>query len=82
MNYKPTEAQVWNKFRKTVESQGYLFLKVKKEFKKQVYDLFMSEYNSDPLTVEEFANLFMSEWCTIPHRSIDNIGDGYMKPTS
>jgi len=82
MNYKPTEAQVWNKFKKTVESQGYLFLKVKKEFKKQVYDLFMIEYNSDPLTVEEFAKFFMSEWCMTPHRSIDNMGKGYMKGTS
>jgi len=79
---KPTEAQVWNKFKRIVESKGYLMLSPTKKFKKEIYDSFMKEYNLDRLTVEEFADIIMVGWQTAPHRSIDNIKAEHMKASS
>ena len=79
---KPSEAQVWAKFRRVVEAKGFLMLSPTKKFKKEIYDSFMKEYNLDPITVEEFANIIIVGWQTAPHRSIDNIKAEHMKASS
>jgi hypothetical protein len=79
---KPSEAQVWSKFRRVVEAKGFLMLSPTKKFKKEIYDSFMKEYNLDPITVEEFANIIIVGWQTAPHRSIDNIKAEHMKASS
>ena len=79
---KPSEAQVWAKFRRVVEAKGFLMLSPTKKFKKEIYDSFMKEYNLDPITVDEFANIIIVGWQTAPHRSIDNIKAEHMKASS
>lgn len=72
MNRKITLRQVWKKFQKAVEANGFLFIDATDEFKQKVYKGFMEEYEKWPLTVEEFAEDYMDNFKKTPMRSIDN----------
>lgn len=72
MNRKITLRQVWKKFQKAVEANGFLFIDATDEFKQTVYKGFMEEYEKWPLTVEEFAEEYMDTMGKTPMRSIDN----------
>lgn len=72
MNRKITLRQVWKKFQKAVEANGFLLIEATDEFKQKVYKNFMEEYEKWPLTVEEFAEEYMDSFKKTPMRSIDN----------
>lgn len=72
MNRKITLRQVWKKFQRAVESNGFLLVDVTDEFKQKVYKGFIEEYEKWPLTVEEFAEDYMDALTTVPMRAIDN----------